>query len=527
MFAFALLIGIYSYLIFSLGLLGLLYKSHILFVTVLYTFIIFFIFRKKKVKVTLGRGLTKLLFFIFLFQALINLIGVLGPELSFDALWYHLTLPKIFLENHSIFYIPGGLLYYSVMPKLTEMLYLPALAFSNELTAKFIHFTFGILTSYVIYKVSRKFFDHKFSLLAVIIFYGNLVVAWESIASYIDLSRTFFEAMALWGFLNWFEKKERKWLLESAVMLGLAVSTKLLAIGSIFIFSALIIYSLFKKHNLSLRLFLDLLIYWFVSVLIALPWFVFAFINTGNPVYPLFTKTIDVGFGQNLLNFSRFSSDILTMFTRLSDPISPLYIIFLPIALVLFKGFKQELKVVLLYCFLAILVWYLTPRTGGGRFILPYLPAFSIAAVAVINRIKKGHLQKICISLVIFFSFFSIIYRGLANAKYFPVIIGKESKNEFLSKNLNFNYGDFYDTDNYFNNNIKQTDKILLYGFHNLYYVNFPFIDSSWVKRGDRFNYIATQNSGLPDRFRFWGLIYQNRLTNVKLYSIGGQKWVY
>ena len=47
------------------------------------------------------------------------------------------------------------------------------------------------------------------------------------------------------------------------------------------------------------------------------------------------------------------------------------------------------------------------------------------------------------------------------------------------------------------------------------------------VKRGDRFNYIATQNSGIPGRFEYWNLIYSNPKTLVKLYSLGGQEWMY
>jgi len=58
---------------------------------------------------------------LIVLQAFVNIIGVFGPELAFDALWYHLTLPKLYLVHHSIFFIPGGLLYYSGMPKIAEM----------------------------------------------------------------------------------------------------------------------------------------------------------------------------------------------------------------------------------------------------------------------------------------------------------------------------------------------------------------------------------------------------------------------
>ncbi len=68
---------------------------------------------------------------------------------------------------------------------------------------------------------------------------------------------------------------------------------------------------------------------------------------------------------------------------------------------------------------------------------------------------------------------------------------------------------------------------MLLYGFHNLYYADFPFIDSSWVEKGDKFNYIATQNSDLPNKFSNWKLIYYNKTTNIKLYTLDRKLWEY
>ena len=122
---------------------------------------------------------------------------------------------------------------------------------------------------------------------------------------------------------------------------------------------------------------------------------------------------------------------------------------------------------------------------------------------------------------------FSIAYRFGANLKYIPVVLGKESKTEFLSNHLNFSFGDFYDVDGYFAKKIKANDTVLLYGLHNLYYIDFPFIDSSYIRKGDKFNYVAVQGDNLPERFKSWNLIYYNRKTHVKLYSMGGLKWTY
>ncbi len=174
-----------------------------------------------------------------------------------------------------------------------------------------------------------------------------------------------------------------------------------------------------------------------------------------------------------------------------------------------------------LYSLLGIVVWYTTPQTGGGRFIMAYLPVLSIVSAGVFCAGCPRWFQKILIGLIFLTIITTIFYRGIANKRYLPVILGRETKAHFLTTHLNFAFGDFYDTDGYFAKHIKKTDRVLLYGMHNLYYVNFPFIDSSWVKRGDKFDYVLVQKGSLPTEFYEWKLIYSNQMTGVRLYSRG------
>ncbi|MEK7572935.1 MAG: glycosyltransferase family 39 protein [Patescibacteria group bacterium] len=533
MFSIAILIGIYSYLIFLIGLLGFLNIKSVFPLSVIFLFLsVFYIIKveKKNLKATVDVLKNKPFLFllsIFILQVLVNFIGTLGPELGFDALWYHLILPKLYLLSNAIVHIPGNLLYYSDMPKLTEMLYTVGLIFGNETIPKLISFFFGILTCMAIYRISRNYLSSFFSFLAVIIFYSNLVVGWQSITAYVDLPRTFFEAMALWGFLNFTEKKEKKWLVESAVILGLAISVKLISLGSVAIFVFLIAYFLYKSKESIREIVSNIILFALVSITIPLPWFIFSIIHTGNPIYPILTDIYPVSLSLNLLNPISFVKDVLTILIKSEDPLSPVYLIFIPLIGVYYKKIPKNIKIILFYSVISFFVWYITPRTGGGRFILPYLPAYSILISFIIAKIKNKTIQKYSILLIFVIAVSSISYRGIANSKYLPVVFGKESKESFLSSNLNFSFGDFYDTDGYFKNNIKETDRVLLYGFHNLYYVNFPFVDSSWVKKGDDFNYVAVQNSKIPERFSDWSLVYSNSITRVKLYTKGEIRWAY
>lgn len=389
MFALAVSLGILSYTLMGLGLVGWLSQTTIYIVLFIWLVSITpFTFPPLKSNRPLaGRGGIKrgdiFLLGILLIQVVVNLVGALGPELGFDALWYHVPIPQAWLAQHKIAFL-GGNLYYSGLPKLIDMLYV----YPKQ---QLIHFGFGILTLIVIYKLARKYLDEKYALLACIIFYSNLVVGWQSITAYIDLGRTFFEILALYLFV------EKKYF-QTAIVLGLAISSKILAASSVIIFVLLgfpIYYLLF-------------------TISIVSPWLIFNWLNTGNPIYPIFSGySIDWNFSLNIL--------------RLADPISPLYVMVLPLLWTLRKKLPVTVAV---YCALAFAVWFVTPHSGGGRFLLPYLPAWSVLTAILIQR------NKFLISLVIGIAIVSIGYRGIANAKNIPFLLGQQTRTEFLDKHL-------------------------------------------------------------------------------------------
>lgn len=537
MFQLALIIGTYSYIIFFMGILNVLYKELVIIVTVVFILISAFVLRDKvrrsirylqtEFRLLQNNKIIMVLPVLWIVLVFINLIGALGPELAFDALWYHLTFPKIYLENHAIFHIPGGLLYYSDMPKLGELLFVGALALGNEITAKVFHLLFGLLICAVLYLYTRKQSSSLIAFIAVLIFYSNLVVAWESITAYIDLIRTFFELLALVAFLQWARVKNRYWLILCSFMLGLAIATKLLSLGTLAIISSMLFFILIMDKASIVDIIKKMLSFLLIALLIPLPWFIFSTIHTGNPVYPFFTSTYAVN--PSTPNQLQFLTEIWNILLFSPDPVSPMYLIMLPVIVLYFSKFTKEQKLIAVFSLLSLIVWYFTPRTGGGRFLLPYLPAYSILCAVCIAYLLKQSLTigKLLIGLVIVISITTAGYRFIANSKYVSVILNQETKSQFLANNLNFSFGDYYDTDGYFKKLLKHDDTVLLYGFHNLYYADFPYKHESWIKKGDSFTHIATQNAELPERFYEWNLVYENKTTNVKLYTNGDKIWSY
>jgi len=397
MFTLAIFIGIYSYILMGLGLVGMLTWPAIWGVTAWLLVIgLWFAAKVRNWKLEIGDwGL----YLLIVIQAGVNLVGALGPERGFDALWYHLPIPKMWLESQKIFFI-GGNLYYSAMPHLVDLLYV-----WGEMPAKLMHLAFGLLATAVTYKLARKWLEQKWSMLAAVIFYSNLVVGWQSTTAYIDLGRTFFEVLAFYLLVN-------KKIYKSAIVIGLAMATKIWAVGSLGILGVLVALGMGWRKSVKFVI---------LALVVAAPWYVFAWASTGNPIYPIGSVPIDVVWGGiNIL--------------RLADPINPIYVMVLPIIIwslispssippLNLRGGKVkggDMVVLGLYCFLSFGVWYLTPRTGGGRFLLPYLPVWSVAAAIVIkissiSRLRDEAIKKFLVAMIIILAVISIGYRAAAN----------------------------------------------------------------------------------------------------------------
>jgi hypothetical protein len=506
-----------------------LYAQVVLLVTVIWIISLYWWFKRdlqlllriKQRKVPRMSLFSAIVLALIAVQLLISLLGALAPERAFDALWYHLTIPKIFIMNHALTYITGGLYYYSLMPKLVDLLYIPPLMLGSQTGAHLIHFTFAILTLIALYKLSRVFLPATLSLLVVLIFSSNIVVGWEATTAYIDLGRTFFELMSFYGIILFLKEKKELWLIESAIMLGLAASTKVLALSSLMIIIPILLYIIDDRINALKKIG----IYILIAIAVPLPYFVFSYLFVGSPIYPFFTTLYSIDTGAHGVTSLL---DIWKVFVNGDDPVSPLYLIVLPLIPFILPRLKKLERIVITYFTLGLLVWLIIPRTGGGRFILPYLPVFSLAVGIVLQQVKNKIIYK-CIEVTsLILAIICIGYRGMASIKYIPVVLGEQTEHDFLIKNLNFNYGDFYDTDGYFSSHIKKTDKVLIYGGHNLFYVDFPFIHETFVKPGDEFNYLLLPDTmDLPDRFSIWKLIYTNPITHMSLYTLGGQMWVY
>ena len=416
--------------------------------------------------------------------AILNFLLIFVPELGFDALWYHLTLPKLWLLKHQ-WYFPGGLLYYSVMPRLAETLFIPLIHFTGTIGPKLLQYMAGLGTGLIIWKILSYLKQPKaLKLAGVSLFYCTFLVAWQSGSAYVDLIRTFFEVMALYFSLK------GSWKL-GGIFLGLAIGTKWLALGSLTIFSLV-----FGPQIL------------FPTLLVASPWFAIAYYFTGNPLYPIFSGVLSNSF----LGFWTMLKQLLLAPVYLTKPfddfLSPLVGVMFILSLLSLRSKNKHLRQVAMVAILGSL-FSLVLDPPSSRFVLPFLPALAVASVMFVGTLEKQWRKTIFIYAVICSGIFILVLRVLAMQKYLPYFTGQMDQRTFLTASYDRLPGNFIDSD-VFVESLPSGSKILVDKLHNLYYFPRNFDHTSWVTDRSSYDYLVTIGED-PEKFS-GELIHTNTL---------------
>ncbi len=275
------------------------------------------------------------------------LFHTLTPEISYDALVYHLGFPNLWLLKGRLTF---PLTYcFSGMPLNTELLYGLALALSDGVLAKLIHFGFGVATLGAMYLIVRQFASRASALAAILIFLAMPMVALDFLWAASDLSAVFFGLLASYALVNALrhEEKRRAWMVIGGIFCGLAMGCKYPAWILLPVLIGAWIGQTGKANTLG----------WFIgpAAVAVSPWILKNMLVFHNPVYPfLVTKLTSPG--AHLVNWDLLQSEAARRFSTLLS----------------FKGLGA-------YC---IEPWTATMGQSGGNYLGPALLATAPAIAA-------------------------------------------------------------------------------------------------------------------------------------------------
>jgi hypothetical protein len=334
------------------------------------------------------------------------LLGAVGPAVSWDASAYHLTLPRLYIENGGFRRVPFSV--YSNWPLGTELLFAGAMLAKDYVLAKLVHFGFGVATLYALWAGCREFHRSESGWLAAALFLANGIVLAEMRIAYVDLATAFFLLSALLFAVR--ARRDdpgaRPALLLCGVCCGVLAGLKISGIVGVAAVALVLAPGLARAGRAGWRAFA---LYFVVPVtLLALPWGIKAAIYTGNPVYPFlhaqlggpdWSQALSAQFTawQRAIGMGREPLDYLLLpvrailsggplYTQFAGEIGAFWIVLIPLAIVGSRRVPLA-RAALLVAGASFVFWSLSSQQM--RFLIPVLPLFSVAAAVAVVELRE------------------------------------------------------------------------------------------------------------------------------------------
>jgi len=450
-----------------------------------------------------------IVFAIVIFWLFLLPLMALAPVKDYDALMYHLEIPRQFLAHGRIYFDSN--MWRSAFPMLNEMLFLIGVAFHLESFAQLISLTFSLALVASIYAFSVRFFNRTVALLAVGIFLGNPVFPVYATVPGVDYSWACYEFWSIFALTIWLlspELKDRnRWLFLVGLLSGFAASVKYLALPTMLILGLIVLWKSFSRHKGTWsQIGLNLALFGFPAALIISPWYLKSWIWTGNPFYPflfggsgwtsarqaLYSEYMySFGAGRGLLDFLLLPYNLyrhLPGFSTISLEIfHPL--LWLAVGFIAIKGWRKFAHI-LVYIFFNGMFWALSVQQL--RFLTPLIATLSIFSAVVLSRFSRVLKIVLTLGVVVGLMLVTVIYqlRSVADTQLFAYLSGQMSKSEYLSRNLY----DFKATE-FIQKNLQPSDRVLFLWSGAAYYC-----DARCIPDSDEFLALAlAQGSPNPE----------------------------
>jgi hypothetical protein len=210
--------------------------------------------------------------------------AALAPVVDYDAVWYHLHFPRVFLTHGRLVDLRAE--YVSLYPMMWELWFGYGLAVGGATTATLLHFTTLPLTAMVVFAMTRRYAWPASPWFAAALFLTAPTVLWDATTPYVDLAFTLHVAVALVALLRYHETERARWVVLAAIQLGFALATKHVGLIVLAIVCAGMLVARWQTGRRPWPAFRVAAALGVASLLVPLPWYIRAWQLTGDPVFP-------------------------------------------------------------------------------------------------------------------------------------------------------------------------------------------------------------------------------------------------
>lgn len=493
--AFATGIGVLGWLLFPMGVLGLLGQGPLsaLLAAGVVTAILLHkprsAFSPPELD-AMGRTLLGLLVVVLAF----DLMEGVAPPADADSLAYHFENPKRFVEAGQIFFIPLPL--NGAVPLLVHMTYVPALALGGETALTLWTMVSGWGAGAVLYVLCRHHLNVNWSLAVTLVFLTTPAVIYGGGAGHVEARNALFVMIAAWAVVRSLETGRLNYVFLAGLGSGFFVGGKYL--GLLFA-AACGLAAVFRRQWLSHGL-----VFGFAVLTAGFQWYAWNAWHTGDPAFPalfqwlgnedlaFWTKSHDLFFKARLFKVENrlphsplwavlypFSSTLNLGNTLDAGRVGfgPYGLLVLPFAAAGVWKYRHHLLRSPLFPYAAIAtlyygLWYIFGGSQRIRHLLPVLPLFLICVTVAAERFARNSLYRppLIFAFAMAFMLQSVAH-GLFALNYAKYIAGGGAREEFLSRNVNG-----YPAASWINKNLSDVRRVYIQHRQLRFYLDAPSI---------------------------------------------------
>lgn len=489
--AFALGMGVLGWLAFWFGIVGLL-QSWTLWCLLLPGILSLWFFRKNLSLPSFSNFgcITGMLVVILAVTVSLDLLEAFAPPADADTLAYHFALPKQFLKDGIIRFVPIAV--DGAIPLLTHMNYLLALGLGGETCLTLWSFTTQTVLALALYGVGRRWLSREWSLAIVLILATAPVVIYGGGNGNIEVRTAVFMLLGSIAVAEGTKRRSPGLIILAGLMAGFFMGSKYYGLFAVAGIGTVI---LTQK-----RFWRPALIYSAAVLISGAQWYGWNWYHSGMPVFPslyhfmgspespYWNEAVHQAFQQIVLPVgvpANLLWLILYPFATTFNPrecfgsgrvgLGPFLVMLLPGVLYGLWHYRSRFQDSLLFKFsisavMYYVLWFLIPSNQAARHLLPIYPIVLLASTIVVYRLAlDGHqtwscmLWRMSATVCILIG---LVIQSLFALNYAKYHLRQETRDMFYSRNIGH-----YNVVLWINNNLNSSDRVA----NPIRYINYLF----------------------------------------------------